>query len=275
MIIEDLNNFYEKKGISALHFNCHHYNSCFNSTSHKEDFSTTREPYVGRNYGKPNLPKLLFLSLDPGYSREESGKTIIKTRIETENWPEENSRGGNVKGRHWYRTHQFTWEVFNQFNILTNSNLNIGEVNSKKEFINNENIHKIQPFFAHTNSAKCCMNNEKNSQASNTLFKNCRDFIIEEISIFNPNILVTQGNKAREVIEEGIKKSKIKLIESKNISNAGKKDDFSIIEMNNQKLVWIHHYHPNNYGQFKKIKNNYENFAKEAIQYLIDNDMFN
>ena len=128
-------------------------------------------------------------------------------------------------------------------------------------------IHKVKPYYAAANSAKCCMNNESRSQADSILFENCREYILGELTILDPDILVTQGQYARMVAEKMQIK---KILHKENISEASSKaDDYHILQMNNGKtVVWIHHYHPNNYGFFKKNRDKYIAYAKKTAEFL-------
>jgi len=62
-MLEQLKNYYKSNGISALNFNCKHQEICRGSCS---DFTTAKEAFVGPEYEKGSIPRLLFLSLDSG-----------------------------------------------------------------------------------------------------------------------------------------------------------------------------------------------------------------
>ena len=270
-MIRALKKYYEKCGISALGFKCKHYKECRSECEDKSKFTKAREPYIGKYYGKKGIPKLLFLSLDSGDEKKNPKRKTIEAL-----------REGNLKlkpkeiprGRHWYKTHQFAWVIFDELNQRTELGWDIGNTNSKLFFEPATEIYKIMHYFAHTNSVKCSMNNAHAKQANKRLFVNCRGYILEEIKIFNPHILVTQGNFARIAIEEAVKNKKFSVIKKKNISKANpNKPDFITIEIKGDKpALWIHHYHPNNYGTFfKKIYNKYRVYAKEAAQFIVKN----
>jgi uracil-DNA glycosylase len=115
------------------------------------------------------------------------------------------------------------------------------------------------------------MNNNHAKQASRILFDNCREYISEEIKIFDPHILVTQGQSAAKAIEHAIINKVFSLKYEKNVSKANlKKPDFKIIEVNTKgPALWIHHYHPSNYGVFnKKVYPKYRDYAKGAAQFI-------
>jgi len=267
--LAQLKAFYKNEGISAVDFNCKFYQNCRSHCENKRKFAKAREPYIGSKYGKGKIPRLLFLSLDPGESSRYSKKRTI-----------EHMKKGNLnfhpsdipKGRHWYVTHQFTWIVLDEFRKHSNVKLDIGCTNEKLYFDPPEEIYKIMPYFAHTNSAKCCENNKNSKQANRNLFKNCRSFIADEIKIFNPNIIVTQGKLAQAAIEEAIHTRAFVSKRKNNISKASIiKPDFMVLEINeNVPALWIHHYHPNNYGTFKKNRDKFGRYAREAAKFLID-----
>jgi len=263
--------YYEKCGISALGFKCKHFKECRSECEDKSKFTKAREPYIGKYYGKKGIPKLLFLSLDSG---DEKMNPKLKT-IQALREGNLNLKPKEIpKGRHWYKTHQFAWVFFDELNRLSKSRWDVGNTNRKLFFEPATEIYKIMPYFAHTNSAKCCMNNAHAKQANKTLFVNCRGYIPEEIKIFNPNILVTQGNFARIVIEGAVKNNEFSLVKTRNISKANiHKSDFNIIEIKvNKPALWIHHYHPSNYGTFfKKIYNKYRVYARGAAQFIVKN----
>jgi hypothetical protein len=263
-MIEKLKKYYVDNGIYPINFNCKHYTRCVSKAQNKEKFTKGHGIWVGTEYEKGKVPKLLFLSLDSGSAEQDPNKRTMEAAKE---WNLKWLPGKGDKSRHWYRTHQFAWHVFNEFNNTFNTALDIGNVDDNYDFKPVTEIHKIKPYYAATNSAKCCMNNESRSQADGILFENCREYIIGELSILDPDILVTQGKYARMVAE----KMKIKeVLHKENISGASsKEEDYHIVQMNNGKMiVWIHHYHPNNYGTFKKNRDKYITYAKKAATFI-------
>jgi hypothetical protein len=263
-MIKKLQKFHDENNISPLNFNCKHYNSCISKAENRKNFTKGHGIWIGPEYEKGKVPKLLFLSLDSGSAELDPNKRTMGAAKE---WNLKWLPGKGDKPRHWYRTHQFAWHVFNEFNNTFNTALDIGNVDDNYDFKPVTEIHKIKPYYTATNSAKCCMNNERRSQADSILFENCREYIIGELSILDPNILVTQGKYARMVAE----KMKIKeVLHKENISGASsKEEDYHIVQMNNGKMiVWIHHYHPNNYGTFKKNRDKYITYAKKAATFI-------
>ena len=176
-MLEQLKNYYESNGISAINFRCKHEGNCRGSYA---DFTTAKEAFLGPEYEKGSIPRLLFLSLDSGgENKDPVNRTMEKLR--------EDILKSNVskfhKGRHWYLTHKLAFELLKQF----------------KEDLS---IDNIAASFAHTNSAKCCMNKKGRKMADKIMFRMCREYLSGEIAILKPDILITQGKEARFSIED-------------------------------------------------------------------------
>jgi hypothetical protein len=152
------------------------------------------------------------------------------------------------KNRHWYRTHELAWYFLSRFDTSIS-------------------IEDTKIDFAHVNSAKCCMNKDGNKKADAVLFRNCRNYLKEELSILSPKIIVTQGNEAkcaiRNMCEESLKKF----------------DDYaSLIKLNDSQIFWLHTYHPSNWGAFngqrnydnaKGISLGWERYSKLAYKHVL------
>lgn len=269
-----LKKYYDEKGISPVNFRCVHLKSCMAKARNRTEFTTGHGTYLGNHYENGKFPRLLFLSLDSGSAEQDPDKRTFEA-IKNFNikWLPDFSNGD--KEKHWYRTHQFAMHIFHELNNIMSLKLKIGNVDRNFDFVPLTEIHKIKPYFAHVNSAKCCMNNEFRKQANPTLFKNCRDYILGELEILKPDILVTQGDPAMAVAER-IKISK--RIKSENISNAGRMDDLHEIMLESGKIIlWIHHYHPNTKRYVKSgtdVKlfpanfKHYAKYAKKAASFI-------
>mgnify|MGYP000854868990 CR=1 FL=1 len=160
---DELTAYYKSKGISAIDFACPHYRSC--SSTSPQSFTTAKEAFVSRGYVRHELPRIVFLSLDSGSAEKDPvKKTLESIRV----WEEERENIYALpKNKHWYRTHEFAHLVLQNFKPgLT--------------------IDQARHYFAHINSAKCCMNNPQRAQANQILFDNCRAFIPGELEILDP-----------------------------------------------------------------------------------------
>ena len=240
-MIKKLTNYYKNNGILATHFTCIHKKDCSKGC---KSFTGPKSAFVSPGYIKGTLPRLLFLSLDSG-----SGDKISKNRLPLAVRDQEKSRDvlSLAKHKHWYRTHELAWYFL-------------------KRFYPQLKIEKAKSYFAHANSAKCCMNKSQRRKADKKLFKNCQKYLKTELEILKPDILVTQGDEAKKAIIKLKKKSKKKY------------DDFaSIIKLGDREIFWLHTYHPNNWGAFNKhrkfnnktqIAEGWEFYAKKISKYI-------
>ena len=171
-----LRDYFDSVGISACEFDCEHYDDCHNGNV---NFVESSEPYIGWKYESNRLPRLLFLSLDIGSADPDPHKRTMEA---SRKWHNGCNPLELPRGRHWYETHLLAWKIL-------------------REFTRGLQFRRICPYFAHTNCVKCCQNNPGNAMASNTMFQNCRQFIPKELEILSPDILVTQGNQAKWVVE--------------------------------------------------------------------------
>src|SRR4030067_1102162 len=103
-MIKELTAYYQQKGISALDFHCQHLQAC---SKGNERFVEAKEAFVGTEYEKGTIPRLLFVSLDPGSSYSDpKWRTVEFVR----NLEEHKCDVAKLhKSRHWYRTHELAW----------------------------------------------------------------------------------------------------------------------------------------------------------------------
>ena len=215
-MLDQLNNYYKGNGILSTSFTCGDRLDCIGDC---ESFTGPKSAFVGNQYETSKFPKLLFLSLDSG-----SGDPVTENRLPIRVMQKEMNRELSTlhKHKHWYRTHELAWHIL-------------------KAFDSDLKIELVKNYFAHANSAKCCMNNKQRKKADKILFKNCRKYLRGELQILNPAIVVTQGAEAKKAIES-ISEDTVTII-----------NDFSsIIKVNGNDVFWLHTYHPNNWGAFNK-----------------------
>lgn len=226
-MLEDLQNYYANQGILSTHFTCKHLQQCGANCS---EFTGPKSAFVSTGYEEGSLPRLLFLSLDSG-----SGDKIDSNRLaDAVRQYEEFDRDLTtlVKNRHWYRTHELAWYILQRFDPKIT-------------------LEEARKYFAHANSAKCCMNLPQRKKAERRLFKNCQEYLKGELQILCPDIIVTQGNEAKE----GIQSLKPEVITQFDLYAATIKIDGRII-------FWLHTYHPNNWGVFNRQRS----FNKDTQQ---------
>lgn len=240
-LLNQLETYYKNNGILSTSFTC---TSKIDCKGDCDSFTGPKSAFVGKKYESSELPRLLFLSLDSG-----SGDPVAENRLPISVMRKEMNRDLSSlhKHKHWYRTHELAWHIL-------------------KAFDSELKIECVKNYFAHANSAKCCMNKKQRKKADKILFRNCRKYLQGELQILNPAIIVTQGAEAKKAIEYITDNIVIRV------------DDFaSVIKMNGRDVFWLHTYHPNNWGAFNKQripnKNKREDigwdfYAKEIRSYL-------
>lgn len=244
-MIGKLDKYYRQHGIHPLHFTCKHYEDCKLCSSRFTEAKTT---FIGTDYAKATLPRLLVLSLDafdaPQDPRKRSFHWVRKIT--------EHTGPPNNKNTHWFRTYETAWILLRKFYEF--------------KFQDDLKLEDIGPFFAHVNSAKCCTHQLGHKQAHSKLFKNCSEYVPKEIELLEPDIIVTQGKMARKAIEgnfEVIKPSRGDI----NTYPCG----FEIVKINWKRVFVFHTFHPSNYGNFhNQRKKCFEKFAGIINEYFID-----
>lgn len=230
-LVQEVKSYYASKRIAPMEFRCPHRSDCQRDC---QTFTESREPYIGVEYERhsdPTVPRLLFLSLDPGsydenHPKEPSERTIEAqrelearefTKGETGRFRTEN--GGTYV--HWRQTYEMAKVLLGPFR----PGLSLQEVGS---------------YFAHTDSAKCCMNNDGRRQAAGRLFRNCREFIPGEIVVLRPDVLVTQGKMAKRAME-----GSFPLVQEADASIWSP----AVLDVAGRSVLWLQCHHPR-YGGF-------------------------
>lgn len=236
-----LERYYKQNGILATSFSCRHKAEC---SSNCATFTGPKSAYVSSGYEQGLLPRLLFLSLDSG-SGKENDEHRLPSAVRMQE--EELDVLALPKGKHWFRTHELAWYILRAFDPMLK-------------------VEEAKKYFAHANSAKCCMNKPQKKKADNVLFRNCQGYLKRELEILDPAIVVSQGNEAKNAI--------LQLLECR-LSTI---DMYSaIIRLNGKEIFWLHTYHPSNWGAFNRQRHfNWETeiaegwvFYSERIHHFI------
>jgi hypothetical protein len=240
-MLSKLQTYYHEKGISAESFSCPYYPYC--SNSNPTDFTTAKEAFVSSGYENHILPRILFLSLDSGSaSNNPAEKTLASVRqqeeIECQVW-------ALPRHKHWYRTHELAYHLLRHF---------------KRDLTVDDAKH----YFAHANSAKCCLNNPQRAQADPTLFNNCRAFIPGEIEILAPDVLVTQGDYAKWAIQNAFMRLDVT---PHSLTENAIPDEVTFLLINGNPVIWIHTFHPRNPNS-KKNRDNYSLYEKIVYEFI-------
>ena len=233
-VLQKLERYYDTNGILSTRFCCSFKKQC---SCDCDTFTGPKSAFVSSGYEAHSLPRLLFLSLDSG-SGAEQDEDRLPGFVRKQ---EEIDRDVLIlpKHKHWYRTHELAWYILRQFEP-------------------DLRIEDARRYFAHANSAKCCMNNPHRRKANAILFRNCRVYLKGELSILSPEIVVTQGSEAKAGIES-IREETIQRF-----------NEFSsIILFEGCEVFWLHTYHPSNWGAFNKQRDfdKVSNSARGWVRY--------
>ncbi|MDP3297849.1 MAG: uracil-DNA glycosylase family protein [Thermodesulfovibrionia bacterium] len=221
-IIKTIEKYYKKSGIHSLKFTCPHKSEC---SLNSPNFTGPRSAFVPDQYTNSD-PRIAFLSLDPGESDPDPKKRTPEAmrRQEQKDCIVEKL----PKNLHWYETHYWTQQIYSAISS------------------NDISLEKTHNYFCHLNSVKCCQNKPNNKEADNTLFINCRKYLLQELRIVAPQILITQGNQARNAVNEIFKSTdalypNVYLITSP------------------IKFLWVRTYHPSSRGYYHTQKKDLDN----------------
>jgi hypothetical protein len=243
MLIE-LQKYYEANKISAINFDCPHYKCCSIDCAR---FSKAKEAFVSTGYENHVLPRLLFISLDSGEGDpKDKRRTLAFIREQEENNFEISSLKSE-QNKHWYRTHELAHWFLRKYKF---------------------NLHddQVHHYFAHTNSAKCCMNLGDKKQADKRLFMNCREFIPGEVIILDPDIIVTQGAEAEQAILGCF--DQLPLTDYVTIDQS--LPEVRVISIKGAPVIWFHTFHPSSWGDFNSQRRDrfhiYTNIAFNFIK---------
>jgi hypothetical protein len=232
--------YYDSKGILPTNFHCRHATAC---SADSPRFTSSKATSLGTEYERGNGPRLLFLSLDSGSADSDPKRRTFEALRAEEHRQDVNNL---PKNKHWYLTHLMAWELLRPFHPQLT-------------------VAKMRPYFAHVNSAKCCQNNPHRGKAASVLFDNCRSYIPGELRILMPDIIVTQGGEAKDVIVKAMR-----LVKHDVRDVDGAHCETGIVQLTSEKqTLWIQTYHPNNYGRFHPQRRKCWSLYANAVQQFV------
>ncbi|MDR3568849.1 MAG: hypothetical protein P4L43_12545 [Syntrophobacteraceae bacterium] len=165
---ENLETYYQAKGICSTDFRCRHSRACNLPTE-------AAAAFVGTDYEERRLPRLLILSPAPGTaSPGKPGRTAAGIRNRCQNLTHAELR--NLKNWHWLSTVELVQILLQRFQP-------------------GMTWEDARSCFAHVNCVKCSTDNREVATISASIFNSRREYIAEEIAILDPDILVTQGRR--------------------------------------------------------------------------------
>ena len=102
-----------------------------------------------------------------------------------------------------------------------------------------------------------------NREAASILYANCRKYLMGELQVLRPDILVTQGNRAAEALYAALTLPRL----SRSANCAGQVREIRLNGGHN--LLWIRTYHPSCYGRFwVEAHNCWSDYAERAAAFV-------
>ena len=244
-LIDKLTDYYEEKKIRSTNFHCRYFERCRQGmclTPEKarskdeiyDTFTPAKSALVGKHY-EHTTPRLLFISSDPGsaiYSASGSARSHSfasrqsRTPESLQCHPKFELHEMNP---HWRYTHEMAHVIYEKCSVLPRR----------------IRVEDTLDYFAHANTVKCSVNkrgdnkNKRNKgEAPSRLFNNCRWYLRGEIDVLSPDVIITQGKRAREGVMHAFQEFSVKwgIIQTINLSNG-------------KQVLWLPIYHPG-YGGF-------------------------
>lgn len=176
MYVEKLRKLYDRRKIGVnredITFCCEHFACCSKAAAEAKpkgrDLVKGSEAHVGEKYGDPI--RLVVISLDTGGDPDEKfGDSVGKTLQSVKH------RGANP---HMKGTIETLWHLYGR---------------SKES--------DLLKRFAMTNSAKCSGKDKSKASVPDKLYEKCRDHGLAELGVLDPELIVTQGGKAKYLLD--------------------------------------------------------------------------
>lgn len=198
---EKLNQYYERVGIAPVSwssnpgdmfsaFDCKNKCACRDACRGENeeivfepriDGVTVSQEYQDEKYHDYRIPRIVVLSLS---KPQPEGPP--------DNKPAANSKTYLDPDRHWSRTLVTVRSLLHPF--IPDKFLKPVEYW--------EDGQEIEKLFVHVRTAKCCSNANGAGAEPPAVYKNCGGYLGEELSILKPDVIVTQGNKARDMAKQ-------------------------------------------------------------------------
>ena len=139
--------------------------------------------YQDRKYHGDCIPRIVVLSL-----------SIPQPEKDQDDEPAENPKTLLRANTHWPNTLVTVRSLLHHFIVPE-------KFPAPVRYWEDESREEIENLFVHVRTAKCCSNAGKTPRAQEPakVYANCGKYLGEELSILKPDVIVTQGNKARDM----------------------------------------------------------------------------
>lgn len=191
---------------------------------------TVSQEYQDRNY-HGEIPRIVVLSLSAPQPTPDAYLSIPQPQEEQDK-PAANSKT-RWRASHWPETLAMVRSLLLPFIAeKVPGPATYQEAESKKE---------IEKLFVHVRTAKCCSNANGSRQEPGKVYANCGGYLGKELSILKPDVIVTQGNPARDMA----KRHAFNAIEQVKGLNLKRPSAYIVnLKEGNQRVYWLQLYHP-------------------------------
>ena len=253
-----LADYYRECKILSCGFDCKHRVECQGdlkltrpgSTDLKkirDTFTQAKSALIGDRYGD-EVPRLLFVSLDPGSVLMEEGKDPDYSYVSAESRTPEGVQKGEIARAERIRARR------------AQPSPRLRETNKLAGCMLRKSAAEAIHFYAHVNAVKCTMNKESSAEADKRLFRNCREYLRGEIDILAPDVIFTLGKQAKRGIEHAF-------------SIEGEWACEQVVTLGSGKeTAWFPSYHMSSYGPYKKQEQQRNQFV-QAIRERFSNSV--
>jgi hypothetical protein len=248
-----LDRYYHEQGISASDFKCKHLHAC-RSVCKPGEMVSLPEAYVGPKYeAETPLPRLLFVSSDTNAaSWRKEYSAVWGSLMDIREDKLDNHRRASAKA-HWGQTLNLAGALLAPFAL--------------KRLSKGIDQDRIVEYIAHANSTRCKDSSIKEGEGNEKMYLNCRGYVKDEVVVMQPDIIVTQGVRAR-----GALKDVFPVIQ--HIAMPGYPDTFyQLVQLDeNHTAIMIVAKHPcarGKYGWKRGEKKSFMEWATKSVQEFI------
>ncbi len=181
-MLDRLDWYYREQGVSAKDFKCKHVKAC-QSVCKPDEMVSLPAAYVGPEYEKGTLPRLLFVSSDTN-----DASWVKKMGAGWGNLEDE--RETNLKHHRWAKANSHWQQTLVLAKILLTQH-------AKSRLNKDIERDKVVEYIAHTRSVKCKDSTLGTKEGHPKMLSNCRGILVGEVKAMQPEIIVVQGARAR------------------------------------------------------------------------------
>ena len=223
MTTDEVYQWYRENELDPWDFHCPHLPECSAEAS-DDEFVTATPPTIGERYEEGTIPRLLVISSEAASDNglPQKGDGFTTSGID----PRAHDHPG---GKHWSETYRIVLEI-------------------QRTFDPELSLEQARCCFAHERAVKCTASKDDSSESSDTLFQNCRGFIPDQLTVYRPDIILTQGRRAQWAVRGG---DYLSMDDWRSCGREGHDCEYRVIKVSDElQPLWIRTYHPTSRPQY-------------------------